>query len=193
MLRGAREYLSPRYRQVGFAQADGSALPVAGVADAVFSTATFHWVHDHAALFGSLFGALRPGGVVVAQCGGGPNIKRVHDRCDVLMRKAPFAPWFADWREPWHFADAEATAARLREAGFVDVQTTLEPSPVMQPDASAYRDFVGHVICRHHLARLPDAGLQEQFMDALTAQAAGDPVPFELDYWRLNLAGRKPA
>src|SRR3954453_8273970 len=39
--------------------------------DIVFSTATFHWIADHDALFASLRQALRPGGRLVAQCGGG--------------------------------------------------------------------------------------------------------------------------
>jgi trans-aconitate 2-methyltransferase len=45
-------------------------LPVAEPADAVFSTATFHWVPDHDALFANLAGAMRPGARLVAQCGG---------------------------------------------------------------------------------------------------------------------------
>src|SRR4051794_40166115 len=38
--------------------------------DVVFSTATFHWIADHDALFASLRAVLRPGGRLVAQCGG---------------------------------------------------------------------------------------------------------------------------
>src|SRR5579863_5919184 len=47
------------------ADLDGAA-PV----DAVFSTATFHWVPDHPRLFSNLAAILRPGGWLVAQCGG---------------------------------------------------------------------------------------------------------------------------
>jgi trans-aconitate methyltransferase len=39
------------------------------VADVVFSTATFHWIHDHDRLFRSIFTALKPGGRLRAQCG----------------------------------------------------------------------------------------------------------------------------
>src|SRR4051794_12784367 len=46
--------------------------------DIVFSTATFHWIADHDALFASLRQALRPGGRLVAQCGGAGNIASVH-------------------------------------------------------------------------------------------------------------------
>src|SRR3954470_19723852 len=46
--------------------------------DVVFSTATFHWIADHDALFASLRAVLRPGGRLVAQCGGAGNIASVH-------------------------------------------------------------------------------------------------------------------
>ena len=194
MLATAREFLSSRFRsQVGFALADAAALPVNGRADGVFSTATFHWVHDHARLFRSLYGALRPGGRLVAQCGGGPNLSRVHERCATLMAQPEFARHFSGWSEPWNFADAETTAGRLRAAGFIDVATSLQPAPFVQPDAAAYKEFVTNVICRHHLAHLPEPSLRDRFMDALTDLAAGDEPAFELDYWRLNIAARRPA
>src|SRR4051794_39825179 len=40
-------------------------LPV----DAIFSTATFHWIADHERLFNNLARVLRPRGQLVAQCG----------------------------------------------------------------------------------------------------------------------------
>ena len=63
------------------------------VADAIFSTATFHWALDHPALFSSLFRSLKPGGRLVAQCGGGPNIRRLRDRASALMHEPEFAPY----------------------------------------------------------------------------------------------------
>jgi len=48
------------------------------------------------------------------------------------------------------------------------------------------------VILGSHLARIPDPALRERYVDHLTALAAGDPTPFELDYWRLNLRARRP-
>lgn len=194
MLQTAREYLLPRFaNRVRFAQADAAALPMAGHADAIFSTATFHWVLDHPLLFKSLYGALKPGGRLVAQCGGVRNIQRVHDRCAQLASESAFAPYFAGWTGPWHFADPQETADRLREAGFVDAHASLESQSFVPPDAGAFREFVTAVVCRHHLSRLPDAESQDRFMDALTAKAATDDPPFELDYWRLNIEARKPS
>src|SRR5687767_7283559 len=55
MLQAARDYLRPVVgSRVQFVQADAAALPIAGTADAIFSTATFHWVLDHPLLFKSL-------------------------------------------------------------------------------------------------------------------------------------------
>ena len=49
---------------------DGYDEPV----DLVFSTATFHWIGDHDRLFRQLRAALKPGGRLVAQCGGQGNV-----------------------------------------------------------------------------------------------------------------------
>jgi trans-aconitate 2-methyltransferase len=194
MLAAARTYLSPRFgARISFVRADAAALPMAGYADAVFSTATFHWVPDHPALFRSVFGALKPGGRLVAQCGGGPNIQRLHDRCAVLGARPEFARYFSGWHGPWNFADADTTARRLEAAGFVDVRTNVEAIPVVQPDAGSYREFVTNVICHPHLARLPEQSLRERFLDVITEQASRDAPAFELDYWRLNMEARKPA
>jgi trans-aconitate 2-methyltransferase len=193
MLAVAKQYLKPRFDgRVSFLQCDAAALPIAATASAIFSTATFHWVRDHARLFSSLYAALAPGGVVVAQCGGGPNIERLHARCDAIMRQLRFAPYFEHWNEPWEFADAEMTAKRLAHAGFVDIRTNLEYTPIVQPDAAAFAEFVTNVICRPHLAYLPDDGLRERFVAQLTELSAADDPPFELDYWRLNFDARRP-
>src|SRR4051795_3906007 len=61
-------------------------------ADVVFSTATFHWIADHEALFASLRGVLRPGGRLVAQCGGAGNIASVHAAARQAAEAPPLRP-----------------------------------------------------------------------------------------------------
>lgn len=193
MLQTARERLAVRFGgRVAFARADAAALPFASAGDAIFSTATFHWVLDHERLFASLFRALKPGGRLVAQCGGGPNLERLHERCLRLMREPAFAPHFSRWTHPWEFADADTTARRLETAGFTHIETSIHASPVLQPDAPSYTEFVAHVICRPHLEHIPDPSLRARFMDRITELAALDSPPFELDYWRLNLDATRP-
>ena len=193
MLGTAREHLRPLARRVSYVLADAARLPFNETADAIFSTATFHWVLDHEALFRSLFQALKPGGRLVAQCGGGPNIERLHNRAARLMREPEFAGYFETWRDPWEFADAETTRRRLEGAGFTSVMTSIEPSPVLHDDPDSFSIYLTNIICRHHLAYLPTVAAQQQFVAALTRLAAADPVPFELDYWRLNIDATRPA
>jgi trans-aconitate methyltransferase len=196
MLAQAEAYLRPRLGdRVRFLQADLAAPTLDGAADgtadAVFSTATFHWLPDHDRLFAALFRALRPGGHLVAQCGGGPNIARLRARLSPLMASEQFTPFFAGWPGPWNFAGAEETADRLRAAGFVDVVTDVIPAPTTLPDEARYREFLATVVLGSHLARLPDDARRERFLDPLVDAAAADDPPFTLDYWRLNLQGRK--
>ena len=193
MLQTARAHLDESHgHHVRFVLADAAALPLNEVADAIFSTATFHWALDHPALFASLFRALKPGGRLVAQCGGGPNIQNMRDRAAALMRDAEFATYFAAWRDPWEFANADTTRRRLEAAGFTDIVTSIEPAPVIHADAESFGAYLTNIICRHHLSYLPTRALQQRFVDALTKMAATDATPFELDYWRLNLEARRP-
>ncbi len=194
MLEAARAHLSPRLgERVTFLQADLQDLRLDDPVDHIFSTAAFHWVADHPRLFAGLLRALVPGGWLVAQCGGGPNIARLRERADALLAASPFASFIAGWPGPWTFADAPTTAERLRAAGFVAVETGLEAAPTVLPNATEYRDFLASVVFGAHLDRLRDPELKERFVAVLTDQAANDDPPFALDYWRLNLQGQRPA
>ena len=192
MLMTARANLRPVLRsRVSFVQVSLPDLPFAGWADLVFSTATFHWVKDHPALFAGIFKTLRSGGKLHAQCGGGPNLHRAHELAGQVMHAPPFAAYFKDWPGPWEFADAQTTADRLAKAGFVAVDTNLEEAPTTLASEADYREFVTTVIYHPHLARLPDAALKQSFIDRVTGLASKEPVPFTLDYWRLNMQARK--
>lgn len=193
MLAEARQQLTLRFGdRMTFIQADLQNFALDEPVDAIFSTAAFHWVLDHPRLFSALFAVLKPGGRLVAQCGGGPNIAAVLERAAALMASDPYAPHFAGWPGPWEFASAEVTSERLWAAGFVDIETSLEPKPTLMPDANEYRAYLSTVVFGSHLDRLPDEHLRREFVETLTEQAASDDPPFLLDYWRLNMQGRRP-
>lgn len=193
MLDQARAFLSPRYGdRVSYLRADLHALALDQVADGIFSTATFHWVLDHDALFNGLFRALRPGGWLVAQCGGGANLARIHHRAEELMSQPPYAPHYQGWTDPWLFADAPTTAARMERAGFVQVKTWIEEAPTTFAGPAEMGEFIHSVVLRVHLARLPDEALRKRFVAALVERASHDSPPYTLDYWRLNLEAKRP-
>lgn len=194
MLRAAGEYLKPLFgERVRFVRADLQTLRLDEAVDGIFSTATFHWVRDHPLLFRHLYGILKPSGWLYAQCGGRGNLSRLLRRASVLMAQEPYVQFFSGWRGAWEYADDTTTAERLHAAGFVDVRTNRQPAPVALASTEEYRRFITSVIFREHLARVRDDKLRTRFVTMLTEQAAGDDPPFELDYWRLNLRGKRPA
>jgi trans-aconitate 2-methyltransferase len=193
MLEAARAHLAPRFGgQVKFIRANLAAIPFGETFDGVFSTAAFHWVPDHQRLFRSLYESLKPGGWLVAQCGGGPNIARLMRRASVLTATEPYAPYFSGWKDTKVFADDFTTAERLRAAGFVEVETGIEPAPTVLSGADEFREFLTTVNMHAHLARLPAGPLRRQFVEELTEQAAADDPPYSLDYCRLNIRALRP-
>ena len=174
-----------------YVQADGVSLPFPdGSFDAVFSTATFHWIKDHDRLFREVHGVLKPAGRLVSQCGGGPNLQELYRRAQRLRISPPYARYFERWGDPWHFASPEDTEQRMRAAGFTGILVTLEPARTPFPDIAAYEEFITTVCMRHHIERLPET-LRQPFVHELAMQASADDPPLTLDYWRLNIDGRK--
>jgi trans-aconitate methyltransferase len=193
MLLTARANLRPDFgRRISYVRVELPWLPFHEWADVVFSTATFHWVRDHDTLFRQILQALRSGGRLFAQCGGGPNLRQAHGLAENVMRCEPFAAYFRDWTGVWEFSTAEDAARRMLDAGFGDISASLEPAPTTLADESSYREFVATVIYNPHLERLPAGPLRLRFMDEVTTRAAQQDPPYTLDYWRLNLAGRRP-
>ncbi len=192
MLEAARAYLEPDFAgRVEFVRCDLLDLPFDNEFDGILSTASFHWVLDHDRLFRHLYRALRSGGWLVAQCGGAGNLASFLGRVHRLMASSQYAKYFVDYKCPWEFADAETAATRLRAAGFTQVETSLEEAPVTFSTAPEFQQFVENVILRDHLQRLPETKLRHDFLAELTEWAAGREPRFLLDYWRLNLQGRK--
>jgi trans-aconitate 2-methyltransferase len=192
MLRSAREYLQPQFgKRAQFVAADLPHIPFENAFDGIVSTAAFHWVLDHDRLFCNLYGALRPGGWLQAQCGGGPNIAHLRQRMAVLSTSPLFAPYLADFPSPWLFQNSEGAADTLRRAGFVEIETSLERASTVMESRRQYEDFVRTMIVRAHIERLPDPSLRDQYVSQLADLAAEDDPPFLLDYWRLNLAGKR--
>ena len=158
MVAKAREALPPEVR---VERQDLLDLELDEPVDVVFSCAVFHWVTDHERLFARLRAALRPGGRLVAQCGGAGNIAKV-------VAAVPDRP------SPWLYATAEDTERRLRAAGFSTARAWLEPKPTTVPDIDTNVEAVllhGHPQARELTPRV--------------VAALGDPPV--IDYVRLNM------
>ena len=152
-------------------------------ADAVFSNAVFHWIHDHDRLFAVLHAALRPGGRIEAQCGGEGNVGRFRAAVAAVAAEGPYRDHLAGF-EPNNFASADATEARLRAAGFEEVHCWLRDWPVRPPEP---REFIRTVCIGSHADRLPEE-LRPGLLDGVMERLGPEP---ELDYVRLNISARK--
>ena len=191
MLASAREHLSAQFgTRVSLAACDLLHLPFKHSFDAVVSTAAFHWVLDHDALFAGLHRTLVPGGWLEAQCGGGPNLLSLRERANALSATPKSAPFFEGFHEPWLYQDAEGAAQCLRRARFVEVETSTEAAPTILENSAQYSEFIRNIIFRRHLENIPSEQLRSEFITNLADQAAADNPAFLLDYWRLNLRGR---
>jgi trans-aconitate 2-methyltransferase len=177
MVAAARERLGPT---ADVREVDLLELELEQPVDAILSTATFHWIGDHELLFARLRAALRPGGRLVAQCGGRGNIDSLRSRAAAVSAREPYAAHFSRWRTPWNYAGAEETRARLLAAGFASAECWLAPAP-RTPDHP--REFLATIVFGPHVQKLP-AELREPFIDDVLAEV-GEPVV--VDYVRLNI------
>lgn len=180
MLGEARGRLARFGDQVTYVEADlGKPLPIPQPVDAVLSTATFHWVLDHDALFENLASVLRPSGWLVAQCGGFGNV------ATMLRVAREVHPGFSRMH---NFQTAEATAARLEASGFDHIQTWLSDAPTPFEPGAPFEAFLETVCLRTFLDELP-LDEREPFVKAVATRMP-EPV---LDYVRLNITARRSA
>jgi len=184
MLAKAREALGDDPR-VELRQADLTDLELDEQVDAVFSTATFHWILEHERLFSRLRSTLRPGGRLEAQCGGEGNIAEIARALDALAGDERFSPYLRPELRAWNYASVGDTEARLERAGFEAARAWLESWPVTPRDP---RSFLRTVILPWHLERLPEE-LHDDFIEAIIGT---QPRPLTVRYVRLNLSARRP-
>jgi trans-aconitate 2-methyltransferase len=178
MIAAARARLAAFGDRVEFVVADlGRPLPLRGPVDAILSTATFHWVPDHDALFANLAAVIRPGGWLVAQCGGVGNIASV---------RRILATIGDGWLGASHYETPLATTRRLDAAGFVDIECWLTDEPTPFEPGEPLETYLRTVILGAHVERLP-AGERDAFVHAV-ATALPEPL---IDYVRLNVVARR--
>lgn len=186
MVELARTTLAHLGERVQVRRADLTTLRLDVPVDAVFSNAVFHHIHDHAALFRAMHACLRPGGRLVAQCGGGPNLHDIRALVRQVCRSHPGRTALMGWDGPWNHADGPSTERRLGAAGFTRARAWVVAAPVHVDGAERFREHLRTVTLRSHLMRLEESA-RAGFLDDMVAAAARADPPFTLDHWRLNI------
>jgi trans-aconitate methyltransferase len=192
MLEVAKRELARFGDKVTFVRASLGEESLPSGMDVVFSTATFHWVKDHDALFRSLLPALVPGGRLRAQFGGGANLARTFAGFYEIATRPRYARYFESVPPLANFRNIEETRKRLEAAGFVDLHLSYRDEPTTFADAAAYAEFAGAVVLRRFLEHVPPE-LHASFVAEATERAEVDDPPLTLDYVRLDVFARRPA
>lgn len=182
MLVEARRRLAGSSHAVSFVNCDLLGLEPATLGDyvpldAVFSTATFHWVLDHDLLFQNLAAVMRSGAQLVAQCGAHGNIAKLIE----AVRSVG-----AERAGTWLYATPEDTRARLEHAGFADIEVWTNPELTRLEPGEQLETYLETVCLRAHVATLPDSE-RRSFITSV-ANAMPEPV---IDYVRLNIVARR--
>jgi trans-aconitate 2-methyltransferase len=151
-------------------------LPVDPPVDAVLSTATFHWILDHDALFANLAAVMRPGAQLVAQCGGRGNIASI---------EAALKDMGESFEGRKHYAGPEDTRERLEHAGFTDVEVWLNAEPTTL-DPEDPETYLATICLGAHVEGMPD----EERRTIVHEVAHRMPEP-AIDYVRLNITARR--
>jgi trans-aconitate 2-methyltransferase len=151
-------------------------LPIDPQVDAVLSTATFHWIPDHDALFANLAAVMRSGAQLTAQCGGRGNIASVEAALRDLGETC-------EGRK--HFAGPADTRDRLELAGFTDIETWLqdEPTPLDPEDLEPY---LATIALGDHVDGMGDEE-RRRFAHEVAIRLPESAI----DYVRLNITARR--
>lgn len=190
MVRFAKKELAPDEPRVHVLAGDLLDVQLPERVDAIVSTATFHWILDHDALLAHLLHLLRPGGELLAQCGGEGNIDRLLTITNRVAQEPPFRDHFKSWTPPWRFEDADSTMERLFIAGYVHPETSLEARPEAFPDRESFRRFVRTIPLKPFVEHLPTPALRDAFIAQVVDRCSTELEPkWTLDYVRLNLRG----
>lgn len=160
---------------------------VGGPADAVFSNAALHWLHEPDRALAALAGLLRPGGRLVLEMGGAGNVAALVGALAQARAELGLAGWP---RLPWWFPTPGEAATALERRGLVVRRLELvdRPTPL-----GAAEDALGQWFSMFGDGLL--AGVPADRVDAVLALATAKARPvlwdgggWTADYVRLRVS-----
>jgi trans-aconitate 2-methyltransferase len=106
-----------------------------------------------------------------------------------VMGEGRFPTFFTGLEDPWNFAAAKTTKARLEAAGFGEVNTWLHEEPTEFDSMDELARFLKTVVLGHHLERLPES--EREHFAAMVAARLAHRGELVVDYLRLNILAKR--
>ena len=168
---------------------NADSLPFEQEFDAVFSNAALHWMSDHDSVLRGVHRALKPGGRVVAECGGQGNIAAIRVALLAVLTAYGIP---AERIEHNYFFGAEEYRARLERHGFLVEDITLKPrpTPLASGMAAWLETFRGGVL--DLLPQEKRESAVEQIVTLLKPVLCDREGHWTADYVRLRFLARRP-
>jgi trans-aconitate methyltransferase len=186
----AEQVAAARARGVAAEVVDGTRLDFTAEFDAVFSNAALHWMRDPDAVIAGVWRALKPGGRLVAECGGAGNVKAVRRALTAALARRGID---GEAASPWYFPAPEEYRARLERHGFVVTSMALFPRPTPLPGSLG--DWLD-TFAESFLATVPPQtrpSVKQEVESMLRDRLADAAGAWTMDYVRLRFSALKPA
>ncbi len=169
---------------------DGKDLDYLAEFDAVFSNAALHWMTDAEAVLRGVKAALKPGGRLVAEFGGGDNVAQVVAAITSVLARHGLS---AAERNPWYFPGDLEYRDLLERLGFVVQRISLHPRPTVLPgDLMEWLQLFASPFLADLAEAARNARLRE-VRDLLAPTLCDNSGRWTVDYVRLRLHACRPA
>ncbi len=191
MLEAARDKCGPNMAVQHF---DISDLGFESAFDVVFSNASLHWVHDHAAVLQNVHRAIKPGGILLVQFGCDGNCPNLLVCLHRQMTAPPFPEAFAGFRWPWFFPTLPAYEDLLRASPFPEWRAWTEHRDQRFPGPDALVGWIDNPCLIPFVQALP-AELRKPFRDgvveAMLARTRQPDGTYIEPFRRMNVWARR--
>jgi len=176
-----------------FAEGDIATFEDEAAWDLVFSNAALHWLDDHAALFGRLVRALRPGGQLALQFPANFHHPS-HVLADETAGEEPFASALRGWRRTVSVLEPERYAQILFALGCCEQQVDVRIYGHRLDGVDDVLEWTRGTLLTDYERRLsPDdyAAFLARYRTRLH-EALGQAAPYLYTYRRLLIWARRP-
>jgi trans-aconitate methyltransferase len=167
MIRFARKtFPSCKHPNLEFQVMDACRIRLARLFDAVFSSSALHWVADHPAFLRGAAACLRPGGRLMASCGGKGNAQDVFVALRPEIRLKRWREFFRKMEKPYFLYGPAEYEKWLPRLGFKTHNVRLSPKDAVYDNRDRFATWL-RTTWLPYTQRVPE-DLREEFIAAVT-------------------------